>query len=73
MSSKNVSSAENQQERLKITGWIVGFVGGEGAFTVSINKSSTSSTGWQVFQKTTKVFRILTDYTPNFKGSNLIK
>lgn len=44
----NVSSAVNQQERLKIIGWIVGFVDGEGCFCVSINRNSTSKTGWQV-------------------------
>ncbi len=49
MSSKNATSAENQQERLKTIGWIVGFVDGEGAFTVSINKNHTSKLGWQVF------------------------
>ena len=45
----NVSSAVNQQERLKIVGWIVGFVDGEGCFCVSINRNPTSKTGWQVF------------------------
>ena len=44
----NVSSAVNQQERLKIVGWIVGFVDGEGCFCVSINRNPTSKTGWQV-------------------------
>jgi hypothetical protein len=44
----NVSSAVNQQERLKIIGWIVGFVDGEGCFCVSINRNKTSKTGWQV-------------------------
>ena len=49
MHSENVSSADNQQERLEMIGWVVGFVDGEGSFTVSILKNSTSSTGWQVF------------------------
>ncbi len=49
MDSKNISSADNQQERLGIEGWLVGFTDGEGAFTVSILKNSTSKTGWQVF------------------------
>ena len=49
MHSENVSSADNQQERLKLIGWIVGFVDGEGAFTISILKNPTSKTGWQVF------------------------
>jgi len=46
---KNVFSADNQQERLRIIGWIVGFVDGEGAFTVSIFKNSTAKLGLQVF------------------------
>ena len=49
MQSENVSSADNQQERLRIEGWLVGFTDGEGAFTVSILKNSTSKNGWQVF------------------------
>ena len=46
--SDNASSAVNQQERLKIIGWVVGFVDGEGCFCISINRNSTSKTGWQV-------------------------
>ena len=46
--SDKASSAVNQQERLKIIGWIVGFVDGEGGFCVSINRNPTSKTGWQV-------------------------
>ena len=49
MRSENVPSADNQQERLRFEGWLVGFTDGEGAFTVSILKNSTSKTGWQVF------------------------
>ena len=40
--------ADNQQERLKTVGWIVGFVDGEGCFSVTIQKASTAI-GWQVF------------------------
>ena len=40
---------ENQQERLKITNWIVGFTDGEGCFSVSIIKNSTTKSGWQIF------------------------
>ena len=39
----------NQQERLDIESWIVGFTDGEGCFSVSIIKNNTSRTGWQVF------------------------
>jgi succinate dehydrogenase flavin-adding protein (antitoxin of CptAB toxin-antitoxin module) len=49
MPSKNVISADNQQERLEIESWIVGFTDGEGCFSVSLLKNKTSKTGWQVF------------------------
>ena len=42
-------SADNQQERLKFTGWVVGFIDGEGCFSVSIYKSPNTKLGWQVF------------------------
>lgn len=45
----NVSGADNQQERLKMSGWIVGFVDGEGCFSVSIFKNRTTRSGFQVF------------------------
>jgi hypothetical protein len=46
--SENVSSADNQQERLKLIGWIVGFTDGEGCFCVSINRNYKAKLGWQV-------------------------
>ena len=48
MSSENMLGADNQQERLKIIGWIVGFVDGEGCFSITVQKASTAI-GWQVF------------------------
>src|SRR3990167_9821942 len=42
-------SADNQQERLKITSWITGFVDGEGCFSISIFRNKTSKLGWQIF------------------------
>ena len=39
---------ENQQERLKDIGWVVGFVDGEGCFSASIVKSPSMTLGWQV-------------------------
>ncbi len=42
-------SADNQQERLITAGWIVGFIDGEGCFSVSIQKSPHTKLGWQVF------------------------
>lgn len=43
-----MSSAENQQERLKTFGWIVGFTDGEGCFSITITKNKTMRYGWQV-------------------------
>ena len=41
--------ADNQQERLKIMGWIVGFIDGEGCFSITVQKSPNTKLGWQVF------------------------
>ena len=38
-----------RQERSEIAHWIVGFTDGEGCFSVSMFKNSTSKFGWQVF------------------------
>jgi hypothetical protein len=46
--SDNVTGADNQQGRLDPM-WIVGFVDGEGCFSVSIFKNATSKLGFQVF------------------------
>lgn len=40
---------DNQQESPNIRNWIVGFTDGEGCFSVSIIKNSTTKSGWQVF------------------------
>ena len=48
MSSKNASSRDNQQERLELIGWIVGFIDGEGCFTISLHRNPTTSSGWQI-------------------------
>ena len=44
--SKNVTSRDNQQERLN-PWWIVGFVDGEGCFSVSTFKNHTCKSGYQ--------------------------
>lgn len=49
VSSKNASSRVNQQERLITVGWIVGFVDGEGCFSVSVFKNKTTKRGYQIF------------------------
>jgi len=40
--------AGNQQERLETIGWVVGFIDGEGCFSVSLHKNPTTRLGWQV-------------------------
>ncbi|MBM3672856.1 MAG: hypothetical protein FJW86_11850 [Actinobacteria bacterium] len=45
--SDNVRSAENQQERLFTIEWLVGFVDGEGCFSVPIYRNPTMRLGWQ--------------------------
>lgn len=56
MQSKNLTSVsskkktpDNQQERLKTIGWIVGYVDGEGCFSVSMIRNKETRYGWQVF------------------------
>jgi len=46
--SNNVSGKDNQQERLKAIGWVVGFIDGEGCFSVSLHKNPTTKLGWQI-------------------------
>lgn len=48
MPSDTNSGADNQQERLQLY-WIVGFVDGEGCFSVSCNRNSTTKLGYQTF------------------------
>ena len=47
-SSNNALHADKKQERLNHS-WIVGFTDGEGCFTISIIRNTTTSIGWQVF------------------------
>lgn len=46
--SKKATSSDNQQERLD-PWWIVGFVDGEGCFSVSNCKNHTCKSGYQIF------------------------
>ena len=54
MGSHNPDSAENQQERLIQVGWVIGFVDGEGCFSVGFVRQaggrgrSAYRTGYQV-------------------------
>ncbi len=45
----NAMDADNQQERLGTTGWVVGFVDGEGCFSITVQRNRTMQFGWQVF------------------------
>jgi hypothetical protein len=45
--SDNVRDAENQQERLRYHGWIVGFVDGEGCFSCPIFRNEAMTHHWQ--------------------------
>ena len=46
--SEKAFSKDYQQERLKFIGWIVGFVDGEGCFTVTLHRNPTTSLGYQI-------------------------
>src|SRR3989344_6037393 len=48
MSSNKVARWDNQQERLEMIGWVVGFIDGEGCFSVSLHKNPTTKLGWQI-------------------------
>jgi LAGLIDADG endonuclease len=48
MGSDNPPGAGNQQERPLAAEWVVGFVDGEGCFSVPIFRNSTCRLGWQV-------------------------
>ena len=48
MGSENPSGAGNQQERPGIEQWVVGFVDGEGCFSISVVRNPGCLLGWQV-------------------------
>ena len=48
MDSDNSPGADNQQERPGFAQWVVGFVDGEGCFSVPIFRNRTCRLGWQV-------------------------
>ena len=48
MGSENPSGAGNQQERPGIEQWAVGFVDGEGCFSISVVRNAVCRLGWQV-------------------------
>ncbi len=44
----NVPGADNQQERLRLEGWVSGMIDGEGCFCVNVNRCAAVRLGWQV-------------------------
>ena len=48
MTSYKPTGADNQQERPGFEQWIVGFVDGEGCFSISLVRNTTCRLGWQV-------------------------
>jgi len=46
--SDNPSGAVNQQERPDLEQWAVGFVDGEGCFSISVVRNAVCRLGWQV-------------------------
>ena len=46
--SDNPTSADNQQERPGLEQWVVGFVDGEGCFSIAVVRNATCRLGWQV-------------------------
>ena len=48
MSGDNPSGADNQQERPGTEQWVVGFVDGEGCFSISVVRNPGCRLGWQV-------------------------
>ena len=65
-----MTSADNQQERLKTIGWVDGFVDGEGSFIVTIfhHPKSRMKYGWQVFPEL-----IVTQRATNLNTLKLIR
>ncbi len=49
IASDKAIGADNQQERLRMASWIVGFTDGEGCFTVSVIRNATTRFGKQIF------------------------
>jgi hypothetical protein len=48
MGSDNPTGAVNQQERPGFEQWVVGFVDGEGCFSISVVRNRVCKLGWQV-------------------------
>jgi LAGLIDADG endonuclease len=42
------TGADNQQERPRLEQWVVGFVDGEGCFSISVVRNASCRLGWQV-------------------------
>jgi hypothetical protein len=72
--SDNLDGAENQQERLIQLGWVIGFVDGEGCFSISFvhQKDRTGRRGYRLGyppKSRTDLIRILRGHTPNVQDT----
>lgn len=47
VSGPSAATPDNQQERLRRIGWVVGFIDGEGCFSAPVLKSPKMTLGWQ--------------------------
>ena len=63
LKSKNVSRADNQQERLIKIGWIVGFVDGEGCFSINFVKQPDRKAGLRIRKGYKIGYQIAYDFT----------
>jgi hypothetical protein len=66
MPSDNPSGAGNQQERPGLEQWVVGFVDGEGCFSISVVRNPGCLLGWQVQHEFS-----VTQAAPSSRGSVL--
>jgi hypothetical protein len=81
MGSENSDGADNQQERLIELGWVLGFVDGEGCFSIGFVRQaggrgrSAYKLGYQVAQTMNRrkarpdLVRILRDHTPEIQDT----
>lgn len=70
--SKNVSRADNQQERLIRIGWIIGFVDGEGCFSINFVKQPDRKEKSRVRKGYKTGYQIAYDFT-TVQGESSLK
>jgi hypothetical protein len=75
VSSDNLDGAENQQERLRQERWVIGFVDGEGCFSIGLVRQSGGRgrvgyrTGVNRQKPGADLLRILRGHTPNIQDT----